>query len=117
EVGLARLRALESVHPARADRAAVHFHVGLMHLELGDATAALESFDSARSEAHASGDGNLAALAEELSLVAAHVQLSSHFSAWSRTSRTILTGSSLPLAAALDTVDVPELRRLLAAPA
>jgi DNA-binding CsgD family transcriptional regulator len=117
EVGLARLRALESVHPARADRAAVHFHVGLMHLELGDATAALESFDSARSEAHASGDGNLAALAEELSLVAAHVQLSSHFSTWSRTSRTILTGSSLPLAAALDTVDVPELRRLLATPA
>jgi DNA-binding CsgD family transcriptional regulator len=107
----------ESVHPARADRAAVHFHVGLMHLELGDATAALESFDSARSEAHASGDGNLAALAEELSLVAAHVQLSSHFSTWSRTSRTILTGSSLPLAAALDTVDVPELRRLLATPA
>jgi DNA-binding CsgD family transcriptional regulator len=117
EVGLARLRALESVHPARADRAAVHFHVGLMHLELGDATAALESFDSARSEAHASGDGNLAALAEELSLVAAHVQLSSHFSTWSRTSRTILTGSSLPLAAALDPVDGPELRRLLATPA
>jgi len=117
EEGLARLRALESVQPARADRPTVGFHIGLMHLELGEATAALENFDAARSEALAAGDDNVALLAEELSLVATHVQLPSQFSTWPAIPRTALTGSSLPLAAALDTVDVPVLRRLLANPA
>src|SRR5690606_2049308 len=38
-------------------------------------------------------------------------------SIWSKTPRAILTGSSLPIATALDTVDVHALRRLLASPA
>ncbi|GGF40066.1 hypothetical protein GCM10010922_14280 [Microbacterium sorbitolivorans] len=117
EVGLARLGALESVRPSPADRAPVHFHVGLMHLELGKATMALESFDAARSEAYASGDDNLVALAEELSLIASYVQLTSQSPAWTGARRSPLTGSSLPLGAALDTVDVRELRHLLEAPA
>ena len=117
DAGLARLRALESVRPARADRAAVRFHIGLMHLELGEAAAALDNFDAARSEALTAGDDNLALLAEELSLVATHVQLPRQFTSWSGIPRAQLTGSSLPLAAALDTVDVAALRHALARPA
>lgn len=117
DVGLARLRALESVRPSPADRAPVVFHIGLMHLELGSAHISLESFNAARSEAAASGDDNLALVAEELSLIASYVQLTSRSPAWEGTRQSPLTGASLALGAALDTVDVRELRQLLDTPA
>src|SRR5690606_1214036 len=101
EASLARLRALESVRPAPADRGTVRFHVGLIQLELGDVTAALENLDASRSDALAAGDDNLALLAEELSSVATYVQSPSQFVLWPTVPRTALTGLSLPLASAL----------------
>ncbi|WP_110589870.1 LuxR C-terminal-related transcriptional regulator [Microbacterium suaedae] len=117
EASLQQLRALASVLPPDEDRATISFHTGLSALESSHIDEAMLAFESAQTAAAMQGLEELAAMAAELTTVAAYIShdASAHLSLRPspRPSHRRLSAAAKQIGFSLNRLDVAAVQRIL----